>query len=367
MNINNVLDRIITSGTGSTFYRITNAEGKVWLMPAHNMRTAMELYQPSGRNGKLLKEWLPWVYWLPMLRRFAHAEKMICHLSDEVQILLEQTFGIKDLEFSIFCGTPCVHQKITMQVSQGKQILGYCKFTDNKEIASLFEKETRTLRLLESKQMQGLPHALYCGKLKNDVYGFIQSTEKTRHSEVLHEWSALHEEFLNSLYEATKTTLPYEQSDYCKTLELLQEHMEWLPNEVGGNVVNHAYDLLTNKWQGKNVEFSAYHADFTPWNMFAENGHLFVFDWEYAQMTYPPMLDRYHFFTQTAIFEKHWTADDITTYMQSADGAWMDRMLYLAYLMDMIARFTIRERGHVTGDIARSMKLWNELLQILTQ
>lgn len=35
------------------------------------------------------------------------------------------------------------------------------------------------------------------------------------------------------------------------------------------------------------VEYGVYHADFTPWNMSVEEGQLFVFDWEYASLTYP--------------------------------------------------------------------------------
>ncbi len=363
MNIDNVLNKIIDTTAGPSFYRITNADGKVWLMPARHMQTAMELYQPSGRNGKLLKKWLPWVHRLPMVGRVAHAKRISCRLQDEVRMLLESTLGTAHLEFSIFCGTPCVHQKITMQVSQGSRILGYCKFTGSEEIASLFEKETATLRLLEEKRMKGLPLALYCGKLENGIYAFIQSTEKTRKAKILHEWGTLHEDFLYRLRKITKTTLPYEQTDYCRTLEALKVHLEWLPKEVDRRVVERACALLTQEWQGKEVEFSAYHADFTPWNMFVENGLLFVFDWEYAQMTYPPMLDRYHFFTQTAIFERHWTAKDIAAYMKTAEGKWIDNHLYVAYLMDMIARFTVRERGNVEGDIAQSMKLWNDLIR----
>lgn len=40
---------------GEGFYKLVNGDGKVWLMPARNMRIAMNLYQPSGIKGKLLK------------------------------------------------------------------------------------------------------------------------------------------------------------------------------------------------------------------------------------------------------------------------------------------------------------------------
>ena len=79
-------------------------------------------------------------------------------------------------------------------------------------------------------------------------------------------------------------------------------------------------------------------------------------------MTYPPLLDKYHFFIQTFIFERHWTAQDIMAYVDSPDGQWMDKKLFKCYLLDMIARSTIREKGTINGDISRQMQIWSGLL-----
>ena len=64
-----------------------------------------------------------------------------------------------------------------------------------------------------------------------------------------------------------------------------------------------------------------------------------------------PLLDRYHFFLQTALFEKGWQLDDIAAYLRSEEGRWADPEALTLYLLDMIARFTIREKGRITGDI----------------
>jgi thiamine biosynthesis lipoprotein ApbE len=73
-------------------------------------------------------------------------------------------------------------------------------------------------------------------------------------------------------------------------------------------------------------------------------------------------LDRYHFFTQTAFFEKHWQLEDFVRYLQSPRANWVDRETYTYYILDIIARFTLREKGKVDGDVKRLMKLWNGLL-----
>ena len=361
-----VLAKIIDCGKGILFYHFANADGKIWLMPAKGLRTAMGLYQPSGRNGKLLKQWFPWLHRLRVVRKVIHAESLLCTLSQAPRLLLEKLFGTTNLEYAFFCGTPCVHQKITIQLSKGHRILGYCKATDSCEIAALFENEAQLLNVLHKKGIRSVPVCLFCGDLGNGVSIFVQSTTKTRQSKVVHEWGILHDKFLLRLKEATIQEIAFEKSDFCRVLTALQKHTDWLPEEVDKAMVMNAVEDTVNHWEGKRVGFCAYHADFTPWNMYVEQDELFVFDWEYAQMTYPPMLDKYHFFVQTFIFERHWTAQDIMSYVDSPDGKWMDKKLFKCYLLDMIARFTIREKGTINGDISRLMQIWSGLLAGLT-
>ena len=77
MNVESVLDRILIKDSGAPFYRFSNSDGKVWLMPVRNMRIAMNLYQPSGRNGKAMKALFPWLHRVPLVRKAAHAQKPV--------------------------------------------------------------------------------------------------------------------------------------------------------------------------------------------------------------------------------------------------------------------------------------------------
>lgn len=80
----------------------------------------------------------------------------------------------------------------------------------------------------------------------------------------------------------------------------------------------------------------------------------------------PTLLDRYHFFTQTAIFEKHWGGREIIGYMQSAKGnGWREK--YKLYLIGVKARFTLREKGKMSGDMKRSFDIWLDILNFLNQ
>ncbi len=358
-----LLHRVLRIDEGNAFCRFANADGKVWVMPVQNMRTAMNLYQPSGVKGKLLKRWFPALSWSRIVRRAIHAERVNCVLRTDLRELLAQVLGVDDFEFSVFGGTPCVHQKITIQLSRGEQILGYCKLSDHADIIKLFHRETDVLSLLAQRGLNDcVPQALYCGELNDGVGVFVQSTIKTNHSWVEHEWTVLQEDFLARLQQATQQRLPFEESDYFRTLMDLQEHLDWLPEQVDRMLIVQAIKEVLSVYAGQEVEFSAYHADFTPWNMFVEDGRLFVFDFEYAQMTYPAGLDCYHFFLQTAHFERHWSATEVLDYMQSSAGAWVDKELLKLYLLDVISRFTMREGGRVEGDVAHSMDLWITIL-----
>ena len=359
------LDNILDFTGGKRFYRFGNADGKFWIVPARGMRTALNLYQPSGRKGKMVKRLLPCLHWIAPVRKVIKAQTVNCRLNSELHSLLCRVFNVKEIEFAIFEGTPSVHQKITMQLSQGNRILGYCKLSTNNDIKELFGKEYRTLDRLCKSGVTGVPKALHCGTLSNGMHVFVQSTEKQASSKIIHEWGALQEEFLAQLHEKTKAVLLFEESNYYTTLSTLEQHLGWLPQEIDHQAVGNAINAIKEKYCGKKVVFCACHCDFTPWNMFANGNELFVFDFEYAAMSYPAGLDRYHFFTQTAVFEKHWGIDEISAYMESDAGRWIDKELYAMYLLDVISRFTMRENGKVTGGAAAPFALWGKLLEFV--
>lgn len=144
------------------------------------MRVAMNLYQPSGIKGKLLKAFFPLVHPVGFVQKVVNVEKKKCALRSELYDLLCKLFRNSDLEFSVFCGTPCVHQKITIQLSVGKKILGYCKVSDSEEIASLFIEESKVLEQLKNQGIKGIHQRLYCGKINEDIYIFVQDTVKTQ-------------------------------------------------------------------------------------------------------------------------------------------------------------------------------------------
>ena len=346
------------------YYRIENADGKVWIIPVKHLRAGLCLYQPSGWRGKLLKVLLPYFHLVPNVRKLAHVEVCNYELPEGLRKMICSVIGKEEFLFSVFLGTPCSHQKTTIQIFDRKRIICYCKVSDSDEIARLFYDEKEILDFLQKKGVEGVPRCLFCGKIEESGYAFVQSTSKTLSSRVIHDWNNLHDDFLNELYAKTSGEVLFDESDYYKSLLELISHLDWLPNDDARKVVQAAVEGVIKQYVGKNVKYCVYHADFTPWNMFSQSGSLFVFDWEYARKSYPPFLDRYHYFTQTAIFEHHWSEKEILEYMGSANGNWINKYTYCLYLLDIISRYTLREKGNIGNSLDYCFRIWLKLLRV---
>lgn len=319
------------------------------------------LYQPSGWRGRCLKKVLPFFAYLPE----ACSPFPIIEFDVEqgIKSIIERLFPKKNLNNAIFEGTPSIHQKQTIQVFDKNEILAYCKIAKNERVKVVLEREKSLLDLLHSKQIEHVPQCIYSGQYDyGNHYMLVMSTEKTIHSQVVHEWTAMHEAFLNDLQRKTSRTVAFEECDLQKSIALLTDRWKDLPRCINKKSLASAMQWVEARLKGTQIECALMHGDFTPWNTFMEQQHLFVFDWEYAYTTAPVGLDKYHFFTQTAFFERHVNADAVFLYADSPGGSWfhMEQLLY--YLILIIGRFVGREPKNQVMASTSLMAYWNELL-----
>ena len=358
-----LLHQILLKDGDKKMMRLANADGKVWIVPMQDIKTGMDLYQPSGWKGRWLKRLLPFVGKWKVVRQLLHFETFEGRLSPTLVDAITQTFGSGNFEYSIFGGTPGARQKVTIQVFQGNRILGYVKVTDQTDVEDSFLHEAQLLKELKQKGVKGIPEALACGETTDGLHYFAQTTTKSRHSTFPHQWTAQHETFVAQLHDATKTVLRYEETDFFRMMQVLRDRMGWL-NDKQQRIVQQALEVVEKPLLGKTVEWSVYHGDFTPWNMFVEGGKLFVFDWEYALRTCPPHLDRYHWFTQVALFEKHHDAKKIIEEYRKKFGN-SNNYSYLCYLITNFAIYIGREDEDSIHGIMPMMNKWIQLLQLL--
>ena len=222
---------------------------------------------------------------------------------------------------------------------------------------------------LHEKGVDQIPECPYCGKTEDGNIVFLQTTTKTLNSLVGHELGIKQLEFLSMLKVKTGVEMLYHESDQYQTICSLKAH-ENLLTVSQQKIMSWAVDAIETYYGAQKQLFCAYHADFTPWNMFEDAGRLFVFDFEYGRYSYMPYLDMFHFLTQTAIFERELSAKQIyeemlgreTELKEFFDNPWM---AYLIYLVDVTARFVVRDGLSRTSDVDKLIKIWFELMELV--
>lgn len=349
------------------YYIVRNTNGKIWYFPVKNLRTGMMLFQASSANGKVFKLLFPLIHRISWFRNILKIAKAECPLDICVQNYINNFFDKKQVDFSIFMGTPCKNQKITIQISEGKQILGYCKLTKSKEVFNLFNKEINTLTTLRMKGIRQIPSCMDSALLSNGYYTFVQSTTKTLNSYTSSKLSAKHVSFLKDMKSATLQKINYKNTDFYQYIHELLQHDECFTQSE--NALLHFLIDKVDCYYGVTVEFSIAHSDFTPWNTYIENGKLYVFDFEYALSTCPPYMDAVHFVSQVGHIQKQMSGKCLYSYIiknLSLIGLDVEgtKMLYLSYLL-FIFSFYNRMFNWKFPKSDIGYKCWMEQMKIL--
>ncbi len=344
------------------YFRISNADGKRWIFPVRNLRTALCLYQPGGIKGKLVKAFLPCVWRLPFVRSMLSMER--CGRPyPELDESIRDTFGLEgDFECAVFEGTPCVHKKATLQIFRGKKILGYVKISDNPAVYRLFRREQRILETLHASGMDEVPRIVALKELSDGSWLLAQTTTKTLHSGTPHEWGPLMEQFIERLENATGVTAAFEQTEMADEMGLGVIGMSAPEGQVSALLPERyrsVFERTAERFRGRELACCLTHNDFTPWNMYVQGGRLEVFDWEYASFCNPKGIDRCHFLVQSAFFEKKWSPKQV---FQNRIADAPDSDIFRLYLLSIIARYLRRDPSCADSvEIAR----WGQLLELL--
>lgn len=339
------IDRLLEPGA-HRMISFANADGKWWVIPVHGMKLALAIYQPGSTKGRLLKCFLPHFWRFPFFLKLMHGSIGRFNLHQFISDACREVFESASLEWSMFGGTPSSDSKITIQCDCDNRIMGYCKVTDNPDIAlRLFKHESLLLEFLNSFEdlHDRVPQALKYAKTDDDLYMFIQSTVKTLHSREVHRWTPLHQRFQSTLHNLTGTLMKAAETDTFLSIRKLYDSCDTLiPHELCDFVAESALQILTYQ-SDIMVNAVVTHRDFTPWNMIVSDKGLFVFDWEYGIYHGIPGLDKCHFLIQTAIFEQHASPDAIIRMLKKYED--IDSTLLKMYLLDMISLYAFRCGG----------------------
>lgn len=343
------------------YWVLQNADGKKWIIPTREVSTALGIYQPSNWRGKMLKRTLPL---FGGIKKFFSPFTLVENpLDGDITRHIETIFPGHNLEYSLFLGTPSVHQKTVIQIFEGHNILGYAKVTEREGVCQLFDHEEKILRQLDQKGIRNVPRCLFNQKIEGNRQLFVMTTEKDKRSVVMHSWSRWHEDFISMLEDKTCNKMLFDDSDYAKLLNALCLRKDSIPTEMQ-NTIMAEINNTREKYHGMECDMTVMHGDFTPWNMFRQDDLLFVFDWEYAMGSCPMGLDKWHFLIQSAIFEKHLDAEQIVDSITSGEMGQTNKDTLIMYLLAIIAIYVCREEKSM---VCANIGIYVEILEQLNE
>lgn len=360
---------LINERSGIKYVIVKNYEGKIWAFPKKYLRKGMSIYQPSAWKGKLLKIILPLYLIIPIkIGMNIYVKRMT--IAKEFKRYLEETDS-KEYEISVFYGSLGPNRKTTVQVFNKKKIKSYIKIAFDYKIYESFIHEDSILTFLNKCRVKDVPMSLGVKSIGNR-YLFEQTSLKFGNSKIQYKISDIHWDFLKQLHNSTKTTLVFESTDFYAGLKRFDEIKEILSSNEK-KCLEEAIEFICCYFKAKRMSFSLYHGDFTPWNTIINKSKLCVFDFEFAQYTYLPLMDIYHFYTQTQLLVEHASKEDIwieycflKEFWESNLGNEKSDVLYIAYLIDIILTYKkLQVDTGISIDIQK-YEVWTYLLYKLS-
>ena len=327
--------------TGDRYVVVLNGDGRRWVFPFQGLEAGLRIYQPNSNGGRLLKSTLPYLKRFLTIIKTRRVFLQSLSLEEEVKNLLEKwTSGQRSC--SAFYALPGPRQKIILQVTENGISTVYVKISRNPQMESVFQRECDLLRQLEKKGLEGIPRGIYCGKVG---YGpvFIQSGYKNGKETYTEEFGQLQMGFLTRMYECTKERKAFHETVYARRLEAFDDCLKEFSSRQQ-RILKNALAKVKSYFAGSE-ECYLWHGDFTPWNMYIQQGKLFVFDFEYAELEYPKYFDFFHYQVMVLIYAKKISKEEIWQICRQQRQRWEKLMslssaapYFLGYLLEMIGR-----------------------------
>ena len=270
-----------------------------WLLPlgdARRTREGFRIYTPYAPVARILKNVAVtvieagWTGWSKNQVLLASRKPL------PIEDLVREVTGERDPIFALSLGAPGKYRKLTVQVMRpGSEILGYIKLPLTEAASGRIRREASALqRLWNYPELRPhLPKVLHTGEWESGHLLF-QTGGPAGSSQT--EFSPIHDAFLKSLWKARQVVKPAEviikdtANRWLKAAPRLSDERRAL----GDAALEKASSVLA----GTKIACGIMHGDFTPWNTRAEDGRLFVYDWETIEWEAPNLWDVFHFHLQ---------------------------------------------------------------------
>ena len=279
---------------------------------------------------------------------------------------LRAMFGRPDLHMAVILGVPRLNRKPVLQVlASDGTVVGYVKAAWNDLTAGLVRNETRVLsHLAASSPTSFVPPAFVAagpwGDLELIAASALPNAARPDQAQVFDPPMPVIAE-IAGLW--GRSTARLAGSEYWAGVRERQSA------QAGSEVLDRAVDWVERQVGDTEIDFGAWHGDFTPWNMARLDEATYVWDWERAAPA-PAGLDLLHFLFQTVCrFEKKPPADAIESCSERAATLLtvLDvkpgslPALWLLYRLELLLRY---DEARMAGVLARQSKIHEGILEM---
>jgi len=348
---------------------------------------SLALYQPSLTRAKMRKAVAyclgrlgfatVWARWLMLVWGKERVD-----MGKGLPSVFRERFG-KDVNLALFTGTPGYLRKPTMQIMDAcGAVLGYCKIAGSPQTKAVVENEAHVLKHLVGVDLGAaiIPELIYCADQPDGTTVLVQSTRKKHFSSAPLTPTEIHGDFLGKLFAATRTQLGFKESpayrEVADRFPLVKRHAD----ERLVRDLSVAFEWSSWVMEDAKVPLCLAHRDFTPWNTFLAEKHLYVFDWEFARMDWTPLADAFHFVLQKGILVDHAGVELLwqrVTGDREQEGRFLEKhavslhiegeayhSLLAFYLTDMVTTYLIHhgEDGYTPVDGQELIDCWMNML-----
>ena len=282
-----------------TFYFVPNPDGTIrWIYPKSLKKPSfLSFYSTSSTRAKILAS----IFRLSFYFRLNKKIELEVFKDSIIDRIIKQ---YKDFNYSIFTGTIGINRKAIIELNQNNSTKYFVKVALTEQSKDLVNNEKEILNELNKYQYQSLIIPKIIESDENYITIDNIAPKNQTQSSTLNE---IHLNALDEIYSKTVENKSIKDSTY---FEVIKENLDELSNtSLNKNFDKNKIEILIKNMKiileslnsEKEISFAYGHNDFTPWNMFVENNHLYLFDWELAKNDIVLLYDFFHFIFQSQI------------------------------------------------------------------
>lgn len=282
-----------------TFYFISNPDSTIrWIYPKSLKKPSfLSFYSTSSTRAKILAS----IFRLSFYFRLNKKIELEVFKDSILDRIIKQ---YKDFNYSIFTGTIGINRKAIIELNQNNSTKYFVKVALTEQSKELINNEKTILNELNKYQYKNLTIPKIVESQSNYITIDNIAPKNQAQSSTLNE---IHLNALDEIYSKTIDTKFIKDSSY---FQLIEKNLDKLNNtslnksfdkEKTKLLIENMNTIFQSLDTKKEISFAYGHNDFTPWNMFVENNHLYLFDWELARKDVILLYDFFHFIFQSQI------------------------------------------------------------------